>query len=90
MIIERTIDGSVDVVNAMITSHCDSNFTMKAVRNWCYMLDYFGYERLMENVEQYFRDGLQDSITPEELVAYFGEEDSVNALYRSIRGEDDD
>ena len=48
MVIERTVLESVDLIDAILTSHTDSSMAMKAIRHLCYMLDVFGFDGLLK------------------------------------------
>lgn len=85
MVVERTILESIDLVNSMTTSHCDSNLTMKAIRNLTWMLDIFGFEGLIKGFVDFF--GLH-TVTGEELVGFFGDLDEINRLADFMRGDE--
>lgn len=85
MVIERTVLESVDLIDAILTSHTDSNMAMQAIRNLCYMLDVFGFDGLLKGFVDYF--GIH-TVTGEELVSFFGDLDEVNRLADFMRGDE--
>lgn len=85
MVIERTVLESVDLIDAILTSHTDSSMAMKAIRHLCYMLDVFGFDGLLKGFVDYF--GIH-TVTGEELVSFFGDLDEVNRLADFMRGDE--
>lgn len=86
MVIERTVLESIDLIDAILTSHVESGLAMQAIRNLCYMLDVFGFDGLLKGFVDYF--GIH-TVTGEELVGFFGDLEEVNDLAEHMRGEDD-